>query len=403
MGNYCKYKYLIVGGGLTGASAIDGIREIDKEGSILLIGAEKHPPYHRPPLSKQLWSGKKQIADISVRDVAQYANLGVELSLGTYVVHIGVQEHVIVDGAGSTIQYEKLLLATGGHARRLEIPGGDLPGLCYFRTVEDYLALRPQVQAGTPILVIGGGFIGSEMAAALASHQAEVTMIFSGDYLCKQVFPEKLGRAVTVDYERRGIRMLTSDTPCSIERIDGMLRVHTSRGMQIDAKLVVVGIGLRACMGLAHNAGMQVEDGIVVNEQLHTSAPSVFAAGDNAEFPHPGLDHRIRIEHWDNALHQGRQAGRNMAGANEPYTYMPYFFSDLFEFGYEAVGEVSSRLETVECWEKEYQMGVVYYLKAGRVRGVMLCNLWDKIPEARALIQRGTHVIPADLQYAIHA
>ena len=403
MGSQSQYKYVIVGGGLAGASAIDGIREIDKDGSILLVGAEKHPPYHRPPLSKQLWFGKKQIKDISIRESGQYGNLGVELSLGTYVVHIDVQAHTLLDGAGRTIRYEKLLLATGGHARRLEIPGGDLPALCYFRTIDDYLALQPQVQAGTPILVIGGGFIGSEMAAALASHQAEVTMLFSGDYLCKQVFPEKLGRAIMTDYEHRGIRLVAGDTPRSIEQIHGLLRTHTVKGAQIDAKLIVVGVGLRTCMGLAHNAGMQVEDGIVVNEQLHTSAPSIFAAGDNTDFLHPGLDHRIRIEHWDNALHQGKQAGRNMAGANEPYTYMPYFFSDLFDFGYEAVGEVSSKLETVECWEKEFNTGVVYYLKAGQVRGVMLCNIWDKISEARALIQRGTHVIPADLQHAIHA
>ena len=403
MGNLAQYKYLIVGGGLAGASAIDGIREIDKDGSILLIGAEKHLPYNRPPLSKQLWSGKKQVKDIFVRDAAQYADLGVELSLGTYVVRISVQERAIIDGSGRTIPYEKLLLATGGHARRLEIPGGDLPELCYFRTVDDYLALQPQVLPGKSILVIGGGFIGAEMAAALASHQAKVTMLFPGDYLCQQVFPEGLGHAVTNDYERRGIRILAADTPRSIERVQDMFRTRTANGAQIDSKLVVVGVGLRTCMGLAHNSGMQVGDGIVVNEQLHTSAPGVFAAGDNTEFLHPGLDHRIRIEHWDNALHQGKQAGRNMAGANEPYTYMPYFFSDLFDFGYEAVGEVSSKLEAVECWEKEYQTGVIYYLKAGRVRGVMMCNLWDKIPEARALIQRGTHVIPADLHHAIHA
>jgi NADPH-dependent 2,4-dienoyl-CoA reductase/sulfur reductase-like enzyme len=358
-------------------------------------------PYHRPPLSKQLWFKKKKTKDIFVHDNGQYGEHGVHLLLGTPVVRIDTGDRTVTDNGGRTYRYEKLLLTTGGRPRRLDIPGGDLQGLCYFRTLDDFLTLQGEVEIGTPMLVIGGGFIGSEMAAALNVVKADVTMLFPGPYLVSRVFPEGLGRAITEEYRSRGVKVLAGDAPVSIEKTDGMFLTCTRKGAEIRSMLVVVGIGISPGVDLARNAGIPIEDGVVVNERLQTSAPDVYAAGDNAFFPYTALGRRMRIEHWDNALNQGKLAGRNMAGADEPFTYMPYFFSDLFDFGYEAVGDVASKLDTFAAWDQENHTGVIYYLKDGRVRGAMMCNVWDKVPVARELILRGERMAPADLREAI--
>ncbi|MCX5770104.1 MAG: FAD-dependent oxidoreductase [Candidatus Hydrogenedentes bacterium] len=395
------YKYVIVGGGLSGGSAVEGIREIDKDGPILMMGGEKYEPYHRPPLTKQLWFKKKQVKDIFVHDMEWYSARGVNLLLGTRAVGLDARECTVADSSGRTYAYEKLLLATGGYPRVLGLPGGDLPGVCYFRTLDDFLTLQPQIAEGTSVLVIGGGFIGSEISAALNVNKANVTMLFPSPYLVDRVFPESLGRAITEQYRIRGVNILANDAPVSIEK-DGELYVtRTRNGDEILTDLVVAGIGIVPGVELARDAGIQIEDGIVVDEQLASSAPDVYAAGDNARFPYAALGRPMRVEHWDNALNQGKVAGRNMAGASESYTYMPYFFSDLFEFGYEAVGDVNSKLETYCDWIKENDTGVIYYLADGQVRGAMMCNVWDRVPDARELILKGEVMAPAELAGAV--
>ncbi len=392
-----EFKYLIIGGGLAGASAVDGIREVDRDGSILLLAAERHVPYHRPPLSKHLWFKLNRVGivhdpqwystkGIFVHDEQWYFDRGSRLLLGNSAVSVDTQDHIVTDQVRQSYGYEKLLLATGGYPRHLDIPGGNLPGVCYYRTLDDFLALHAEVKGGFAVLVIGGGFIRSEMAAALTMNKADVTMLFPGDYLVSRVFPKSLGLAITDKYQARGVKLLRRDTAVSIEKAGDMLLTHTRNGKEIRTQLIVAGIGILPTIDLARKAGIQTGDGVVVNDRLQTSAPDVYVAGDNALFPYAALDRRMRLEHWDNALHQGKQAGRNMAGANEPYTYMPYFFSDLFEFSYEAVGDVTSKLDTVADWKKENDTGVIYYLNDNRVRGVMMCNVWDKVPAARDLI-----------------
>lgn len=383
-----NYKYVIVGGGLAGAAAAAAIRELDADAPILLIAAEEHLPYDRPPLTKALWFGKKQVRDIFLHDPTFYAQKHLELLQATRVVALDPGQKRITDEHGNTRRFDKLLLATGGTPKRLYIPGGDLRDICYYRTLDDYHRMRREVE-GKSALIIGGGFIGSELAAALRTNNAEVTLIFPGRYLCQRVFPERLGFALGEHYEQRGIRIWASDEPVSITREGTRFLVHTRQGRQFRSDLVIVGIGIAPEIELATQAHLQTSDGIEVNEYLQTSHPDIYAAGDNARFPYTALGRRMRVEHWDNALNQGRQAGRNMAGVREAYAYMPYFFSDLFEFGYEAVGEVNSSLETLADWQKENDTGVVYYLGDGRVRGVMMCNVWEKVDWARDLIRRG--------------
>jgi NADPH-dependent 2,4-dienoyl-CoA reductase/sulfur reductase-like enzyme len=384
------------------ASAVEGIRELDSSGSILIVSAEPHLPYDRPPLSKQLWFGKKEIADIFVHDQDYYEHQGVELTSAERVAEIRPGEKTIVTGRGRSERYGKLLLATGGTPRRLQIPGAELEDVYYFRTLDDYIELS-RAPEGKSILVVGGGFIGSEIAAALSMHGAHVTMVFPGRRMLERVFPEALADAIQEQYEERGIRILSEDTPVSFTPRGGWLAVETRRGERLACDAVVVGAGIVPEIGLALSAGLAVENGIEVNERLETSVGDIYAAGDNANFPYLALDKRMRIEHWDNAVSQGKAAGRNMAGAEESFDYMPYFYSDLFDFGYEAVGEVSSSLVTFADWEIENETGVVYYLADGRVRGAMLCNVWGKLDDARTLIRGGIRVNERDLQGAVRA
>lgn len=392
-----NYQYIIIGGGLAGVSAIAGIRERDKSGPILLINDEHQLPYDRPPLSKKLWFGKKKVEDIFLHNQKYYDDSGVKLALGIKIVSLDAKQKRVIDSQGNTFNYEKLLLATGASPRKLSIPGGDLEGILYYRKLVHYLTLRKKALAGKLVVIIGGGFIGAELAAALNINNLEVTMIFPGEYLVDRVFPDYLGQTIHLHYLERGIKIINNDKPIAISQLGDKFLTKTEAGKQLVSDLVIVGVGVAPEIKLAAAAGISTENGIIVNQYLQTSYPDIYAAGDNALFPYQVLGQSMRIEHWDNALNQGKYAGRNMAGANESYTYMPYFFSDLFEFGYEAVGEVNSALETFADWQEKNHTGVIYFLKENKVRGVMLCNVWDKVERARELIRKSEPVTPAHL------
>ncbi len=396
-----SFKHVVVGGGLAGAAAVGGIRELDVEGSVLLIGSEEDLPYDRPPLTKQLWSGKKSVPEIFVRSEDEYRRLGVTVILGRTVTAVDANAKTVETDGGEVYGFSKLLLATGAAPRRLAIPGGDLPDIFYYRTLGDYRRLRPRAVPGSSAVVIGGGFIGSELAAALHDQGVAVTMVFPEPVLCGRIFPEPLGLAMTEFYRSKGVTVITEDKPKQISRLDGRLTVTTEAGLDLAVDMVIAGIGVAPATSLAESAGLTVGDGIVVNEMLQTSQPDIYAAGDNALFPSRLLRTPMRLEHWDNSVSQGKAAGRNMAGASEPFAYQPYFYSDLFDFGYEAVGLIDSRLDTVEDWQQKNRTGVVYYLETGRVRGVMCCNVWDQMDAARALIGAAEVRTPQSLRGAI--
>ena len=394
------YEYIIIGGGLTGSAALDGIRERDPHGSILLISAEAHLPYNRPPLSKDLWFGKEKVEEIFTHDEAWYANNGVEVKLNTRVEELEPSVRVITDDQREAFSYAKLLLATGGTPRTLDIPGGDFDDIFYYRTLADYQKLRDRAQSGKSAVVIGGGFIGSEIAAALQSAGVQVTMIFRGPGMVARVFPADLAASVRAGFIGHGVKIL-DDTPAQFIENDGRFTTVTKGGERVESDLIVVGIGILPGEELAADAGIGCENGILVDEFQQTGTANVYAAGDVAQFPYKVLDQMTRVEHWDHARKHGKQAGLNMAGAEQPYEYMPYFFSDLFEVSYEAVGEVDASLETFPVWQEQFKTGIVYYLRDRKVRGVMACNVWKKMKPARELITSGRDMSDDDLKTAL--
>jgi NADPH-dependent 2,4-dienoyl-CoA reductase/sulfur reductase-like enzyme len=247
-------------------------------------------------------------------------------------------------------------------------------------------------------VVIGGGFIGSEIAAALSMNGQRVTMVFLEDGISGLAFPRDLSDHVTATYRDKGVEVLPGDQVADFDHRGGHAIITTQNGRELVADGVIAGIGIQPNTELGGEAGLEVGDGVQVDEYLTTSADGIYAAGDVAEFFNPALGKRIRVEHEDNANSMGRQAGRNMAGAREPYHHLPYFYSDLFELGYEAIGELDAQLETFADWEEPLKKGVVYYLADGRVRGVLLWDVWDTVPKARALIAEAGPFTPADLR-----
>jgi 3-phenylpropionate/trans-cinnamate dioxygenase ferredoxin reductase subunit len=373
-----KYKYLIIGAGMTADAAVRGIRELDHDGEIGLIGDDPNPPYNRPSLSKGLWKGKA--LDSIWRRTQQFS---VNLHLGRTVTSIDPQNKRVRDDQGNEYQYEKLLLATGGTPRRL--PFGP-PEVIYYRTLDDYQHLREMTSHAEHFGVIGGGFIGSEIAAALRMNRKRVTLLFPETGIGALVYPPEISDYLGSFYKEKGVEILTGASLQDIQKQGSSYNLVINDGRKIQVDGVIVGIGIKPNIELAQAAGLRVGNGIWVDETLHTNQPDIFAAGDVAEFENPLLHKRVRVEHEDNANTMGSQAGRNMAGANEPYHHLSYFYSDLFELGYEAVGELDSRLETYIDWKEKYKKGVIYYLAAGRVRGVLLWNVWETVPKARQLL-----------------
>lgn len=383
-------KYLIIGAGMTADAAVRGIRRTDPDGSIALVGAELVPPYNRPPLSKDLWKGKP-LENIWRKT----KELGVELHLGRIIRSLDPLAKHATDDSGSEYDYDKLLLATGGIPKRL--PFG-VEEIIYYRTLQDYERLRGLSERGRKFVVIGSGFIGSEVAAALAMSGKQVTMIFPEKAIGARMFPHDLASFLNDYYREKDVELWPGETVTAIKTSGNLHTVETKSGRKIVADGVVAGIGIQPNIELAEIAGLKVEDGILVDEFLRTSQPDIYAAGDAAAFYNPALGKRMRVEHEDNANNMGEIAGRNMAGERVPYDHLPFFYSDLFELGYEAVGELDARLDTLADWKEPYREGVIYYLKDKRVRGVLLWNVWKQVETARRLIAEPGPFRPEDLK-----
>lgn len=390
-----NYRYLIIGGGMTAYAAINGIRAIDADGSIGMISAEPYSPYKRPPLSKGLWQGKP-IEKIWY----PFAELTVALHLGRYARTLITSDKTIIDDLGNRYRFEKLLIATGGDTVKLPFGSNEI---IYFRGLDDYLKLRDLCAQKQRFAVIGGGFIGSEIAAALAMQGKQVVMLFPEDGIGAALFPHDLNQFLNDYYRDKGVDVLPRKTATGLtqnqERL--ILAVRNTDGADeagIEVDAVVAGIGIRPSVSWLDQSGLTLDNGVVVDEWLRTKDPDIFAAGDVANFYNPSLAIRMRAEHEDNALTMGQCAGRNMAGDTCRYHHLPYFYSDLFEIGYEAVGNTDASLETLEDWSEPYKKGVIYYLQQNRVRGVLLWNVWDRVNEARALIADPSQFKSADLK-----
>ena len=375
-------RYLIVGGGMTGDAATKGIRAHDPDGAITLVASEPHPPYKRPPLTKGLWSGSDE-AKIWLGT----ADRDVDLVLGRTIVALDLDAHRATDDAGDEYEWEKLLLATGGRPR--ELPNADA-GVIHFRTFDDYRKLRKLADGGASVVVVGGGFIGSELAASLTGLGARVTTVFPDATIAARTLPAALAQFVTGYYREKGVEVLTGETVESVQSGG----VTTGSGRVVAGDAVVAGLGIVPNIELAEAAGLLVDNGIVVDELGRAGGrDDVFAAGDVANFPVPALGHSMRVEHEDHAVTHGKVIGANMAGATQPYDHIPFFYSDLFDLGYEAVGEVDARLATVERWDEPNRKGVVAYVDdERRPRGFLLWNTWDKVDAARDLIRAAAPV-----------
>ncbi|HEX2979027.1 MAG TPA: FAD-dependent oxidoreductase [Anaerolineaceae bacterium] len=389
-----EFEYIIIGGGMTGSAAEQGIRQIDPNGTTAIFSMETDPPYNRPPLSKGLWRGKP--VDSIFRKVTNPAST---LLLGKKIVKIDREKSQVVDQDEVAYGYHKLLLATGGTPRRLPFGGDEI---LYYRTLQDYRLLTEWAKEKEKFVIIGGGFIGSEIAAALRMHQKEVTMIFPEEGIAWRVFPPDLSAFVTDYYRKKGVTVIAGDEIVGMQNSDHQIALSTKNhgDIPVDGG-VIAGIGITVNDQLAKEAGLQTDQGIVVNEYLQSSDPNIYAAGDVARFYNPIVAETLRVEHEDNANTMGITAGRNMAGATDAYTHLPMFYSDLFDLGYEAVGILDPRLETITDWVEPYRKGVIYYLKQSRVKGILLWNVWNKVNAARELIARSDTADPGKLKGAL--
>ncbi len=374
-----RYDYLIIGGGMTADAAVGAIRERDAEGSIGLVGDESDPPYERPPLSKALWKEGADEAGIDL-DTRRH---GLDMHLGRRAVELDRAARRVRDESGDSYYYGKLLLATGARARSLPFGGERVVN---FRTRADFLRLRSLAGKGRHVAVVGGGFIGAELAAALSSVGSKVTMVFPSDAIGAGRFSDGLADYLNGYYRERGVELRTG---CKVKNgdcdEDGVTLI-LSDGSELEADAVAAGLGVDPETGLAEQAGLALDDGIVVDARLRTADPAIWAAGDVARYPSPTLGMR-RVEHENAAISMGHHAGCGMAGEPRDYAVEPFFYSDLFDLGYEAVGEIDAQhLEVVEHWAEPFRCGVTYYMDGGRVRGVLLWNVWGQVEAARALI-----------------
>jgi 3-phenylpropionate/trans-cinnamate dioxygenase ferredoxin reductase subunit len=372
------YPYLIVGGGMTADAAAQAIRQADPSSEVGLISAEAHPPYARPPLSKGLWKG-----DPEASIWKGTSESGVDLRLARRVISLDPGAKTVTDSRGETVQYGKLLLATGGTPRRLPV---GLDQVIYFRTYDDYRRLHALAKEPMRFAVLGGGFIGTEIAAALRMSGRDVVMLVPEAGLGARVYPADLSNFLSDFYREQRVEVRTNDGLSTVAPSGRRMLLKTTSGKELTVDVIVAGLGIQPNVELAQQAGLLVDNGIVVDDLLRTSGADIYAAGDVANFFNPALSTRLRVEHEDNANSMGAAAGRSMAGQGTPYHHLPFFYSDLFTLGYEAVGELDSRLETVADWKERFREGVIYYLKEGRVRGVLLWNVWGQVDAARELI-----------------
>jgi len=367
------YTYLIIGGGLAGGRAVDGIRQVDEEGSVALVTVEPHRPYERPPLSKKYLRGEVGLDRVYLEDDGYYEEADIDLLATERAIKLDPDRQTVTLGDGRELAYEKLLLATGGYAWRLPIPGSDLANVFVLRMIEDSDEIREAGGEGKQALIMGGSFIGSEVAASLRQMGTRVTMIFPESRLLERVGPEEVSDYLHNVYREKGIVILTGTVAEELEGDGRVERAILDNGQTLTPDLVVMGVGIKLNTELAADAGLALndEEAIIVDEYLRTSMPNVYAAGDIAAWPDPTFHKRLRVEHWDVARRQGRQAGRNMAGADERYTELPYFFSDLFDLSFEVWGDLSSWDQTVRRGSLEEKRVAFFYFREGKMAGVL--------------------------------
>jgi 3-phenylpropionate/trans-cinnamate dioxygenase ferredoxin reductase component len=384
--------YVIVGASLAGAKAAGELRERGFDGRVVLVGAEAERPYERPPLTKDYLRGESERAKAYVHEEDFYARQQIELRLGDAAEAIDLDASRVTLTGGEVLAYDNLLLATGAEPRRLMVPGADLDGVYYLRTLSDCDALRERLGAGGRVAVVGAGWIGSEFAASARQSGLEVTVIDPLALPNVRIFGPEIGGFYRDVHVRHGVEMVLGDGVESLEGAGAVSAVRTSSGRTIECDFAVIGIGVEPRVALAQAAGLTVDNGVQVDAGLRTSAPNVFAAGDVANAWHPFYERHIRVEHWANALNQGPAAARAMLGDTVSYERIPYFFSDQYDVGMEYSGYATEWDEVVFRGDREGGEFVAFWLADRCVVGGMNVNVWGVNEHVQALIRSRLHV-----------
>ncbi len=388
---------VMVGAGLAAAKAAETLRSDGFDGRVVVVGAEPQPPYLRPPLSKEYLRAESAPTDAFVHPEDWYAEQRVELRTSARVEAIEPAANAVVLPGGERLTYDRLLLATGASPRRLLVPGSHLAGIHYLRTMADADAIRRAAARARRVAVVGGGWIGAEVGASLRAMGLDVTLILDGAALLDRVLGPEVASVYDQLHLEQGVRIVAGQRAVAFHGTDAVRWVETTDGGRVDADLVIVGIGAVPRTRLAEAAGLDVVDGIIVDERLETRVPGVFAAGDVAAAWHPSLGTRLRVQHWDNARRQGPTAARNMLGASEAYDRLPYFYSDQFDLSMEYVGHAPSWDRVVIRGDTASRRFLAFWLREGRVVAGMSANTPKVIGAMRTLIGTEAVVDPARL------
>lgn len=391
--------FVVVGAGLAGAKAAETLREEGFDGPVVLVGAEPEPPYERPPLSKQYLLGRADRDSAFVHDAGWYAEHDVELRTGVRATRLDPAAHRLTLDTGEELGYARLLLATGASPRRLPVPGADLDGVRYLRTLADADRLRTDLAGGgRRVVVVGAGWIGLEVAAAARSHGNTVTVVEPQPTPLHAVLGAEMGRVFARLHRDHGVELLTDTVVREIRGSGGRATTVVTDGHAgLPADLVVVGVGVVPDSRLAAAAGLEVDNGVVVDEALRSSAPDVHAAGDVAAAFHPLYGRHVRVEHWANALHQGPAAARSMLGQEVVFDRVPYFFTDQYELGMEYSG-LAGPGDTVVCrGDPDGGAFIAFWTADGRVTAGMNVDVWDVTAPIQQLIRSRRQVQPARL------
>jgi 3-phenylpropionate/trans-cinnamate dioxygenase ferredoxin reductase subunit len=394
-----KQTFVIVGAGLAGAKAAQELRERGFDGRVVLVGSEPERPYERPPLSKDYLRGESEREKAYVHPDSFYAEQEIELLTASAVAAIDPGASRVLLEDNRELAYDRLLLTMGAEPRRLPIPGADLEGIHYLRTFADADAVRVRLEAGTGrVAVVGAGWIGSEVAASARERGLEVSVIDPLALPNERIFGTEVGSFYRDVHVQNGVEMLLGRGVEAFEGEGAVARVRLSDGAQVECDFAVVGVGVAPRIELARDGGLQVDNGIVVDERLRTSAPNIYAAGDVANAWHPFYGRRIRVEHWANALNQGPAAARSMLGEDVGYERIPYFFSDQYDVGMEYSGYAESWDEVVLRGDPDAGEGfMAFWLRDGRVLAGMNVNVWDVNQHVQDLIRTARPVDPRAL------
>jgi 3-phenylpropionate/trans-cinnamate dioxygenase ferredoxin reductase component len=391
-----QQTFVIVGAALCGAKAAETLRDEGFDGRVVLIGAEGVRPYERPPLSKEYLRGEADDKPF-VHDEGFYDEREIELRTATRVGSIDPAASELSLEGGESLKFDRLLLATGAEPRRLDLPGADLDGVMYLRTVEDSDAISERIEQGGKLVTIGAGWIGSEVAASARTKGCEVSIVEMSSVPLERVLGPELGAIYRDIHTDHGVEFL-GDTGVEGFEGDGRVEaVRTSDGTRVEADFVVVGIGVAPRTELAEAAGLPTDNGVLVSEFLQVEGTEIFAAGDVANAAHPFFGERIRVEHWANALNQGPAAARNMLEPGKRYDELPFFFSDQYDVGMEYAGYASEWDEVAFRGDTASREFIAFWLKGGRVVAGMNVNVWDVTDDIQALIRSRAQVDVARL------